>query len=138
MPYRIVSSLLVFLTLLTSMGESLHGLPIFDHQGREQCQSDGLHFDISLESHDVECPICEILTQYQATYDSQYSLACYECGRKARLAARCALRSRGGEWSTKAVRSLPTPYAAAGVWQINRAKLFQLLARCMRVCRMRP
>ena len=80
MPYRIVSSLLVFLALLTSMGESLHGLPIFDHQGREHCQSDGLHFDNSLESHDVECPICEILTQYQATYDSQYSLACFECG----------------------------------------------------------
>ena len=50
-------------------------------------------------------------------------LACYECGRKARLAARCALRSRGGAWSIKAVRSLPTPYAAAAVWQIQRATL---------------
>ena len=80
MPYQTLYSLLVFLTLLTSMGESLHGLPIFDHQGREHCQSDGLHFDNSLESHDVECPICEILTQFQATHDSQYCLGSYEYG----------------------------------------------------------
>ncbi len=80
MPNRAVSTLLVFLTLLTSMGESLHGLPIFDHHGREQCQSDGLHFDNTLESSDVECPICEILTQFQAMYDSQSSLVCYESG----------------------------------------------------------
>lgn len=66
--------LAIFITMLSSMGESLHALPGMDHESVVACNASNTHIDSQQDHAGQDCFLCQCVTHNQAVYSQQLSV----------------------------------------------------------------
>jgi hypothetical protein len=64
----------IFLTMLTSMGESLHALPGMEHESSEVCHVSTTHVDSTPDDSGTDCDLCHFLNQVHVVRPDQVSI----------------------------------------------------------------
>jgi hypothetical protein len=68
MKNRLLSLCVIFATMVATMGDSLHGLPFFDHHETETCDVLNQHVDAAHDEADSGCEICNELSSSQTAF----------------------------------------------------------------------
>lgn len=77
MYFVLIRIFLILNFMLSSMGESLHAISIFDFHHVDGCEIVSEHFDSIEKSNDNDCPICQMHSSWDVISDHNSVAVCF-------------------------------------------------------------